>query len=110
MSEWKVNKEINLGEVLTMLALIITFISAMIGFSVVLDRRIEGNTNGIKFNASGVQQNSGEISALKSGQIETNNKIESLRLEQKQDIKDLGRDLSDQIDGIKDILIQNRNK
>lgn len=95
MSEWKVNKDINLGEIITIVVVAGTFLAAMVGFFILQDRRIEGNTVGMK-------NNNEKIINLESGQAETRNRIESLRLENKSDMNRLDNKLDD----IKDLIIK----
>lgn len=71
MSEWKVNKEINIGEILT----VCTMLCVVVGFLVVQDRRIERNTI---------------VNDQQSSQIdEVVRSIDSLRLENKADMNRL---------------------
>lgn len=84
MSDWKVNKEINVGEILTVLSLI----GVLIGFFVVQDRRIERNTL---------------VNDQQAQQIDSISKqIESNRQEQKADLNRLDNKLDD----IKDLIIK----
>lgn len=86
MSEWKVNKEINVGEILT----VISMLAVMVGFIVVQDRRIERNTI---------------VNEQQTEQIqEITKSIDSLRIEQKADMNRLDNKLDD----IKNLIIQDR--
>ena len=84
MSEWKVNKEINIGEILT----VVTMLAVVIGFIVVQDRRIERNSivN---------EQQTVQIEELSKG-------INQLRIENKADMNRLDTKLDD----IKNLIIQ----
>lgn len=86
MSEWKVNKEINIGEILT----VVTMLAVVIGFIVVQDRRIERNSivN---------EQQTLQIEELSKG-------INQLRIENKADMNRLDTKLDD----IKNLIIQDR--
>lgn len=84
MSEWKVNKEINIGEILT----VFTMLAVMVGFVVVQDRRIERNTivN---------EQQTNQIQGLEDS-------INQLRIENKADMNRLDSKLDD----IKNLIIK----
>jgi cytochrome c biogenesis factor len=84
MSEWKVNKEINIGEILTVL----TMLAVMVGFIVVQDRRIERNTI---IN----EQQTEQIQDVTRG-------IDQLRLENKSDMNRMDSKLDD----IKNLIIK----
>jgi cytochrome c biogenesis factor len=84
MSEWKINKEINIGEILTVL----TMLAVMVGFIVVQDRRIERNTI---IN----EQQTEQIQDVTRG-------IDQLRLENKSDMNRMDSKLDD----IKNLIIK----
>jgi cytochrome c biogenesis factor len=95
MSEWKVNKEINIGEILTVL----TMLAVMVGFIVVQDRRIERNTI---IN----EQQTEQIQDVTRG-------IDQLRLENKSDMNRMDSKLDDLrggMDDIKNLMIQNQDR
>lgn len=97
MSEWKVNKEINLGEMITMLVLVVTFMASMVAFFVLQDRRIEQNTSGL---ANVVKVNEEQNEQIK----DVTRSIDALRLENKADMNRLDTKLDD----IKNLIIQDR--
>jgi cytochrome c biogenesis factor len=95
MSEWKVNKEINIGEILTVL----TMLAVMVGFIVVQDRRIERNTI---IN----EQQTEQIQDVTRG-------IDQLRIENKSDMNRMDSKLDDLrggMDDIKNLMIQNQDR